>query len=186
MSLQSAILLIAEDLEKEAVENIEDITAKTYSKVLRTYARQLRTAITASEGSVESEVQKMTEKEVICSHKPKGKGFCHCPTLVPVACSVCQLCVSCGKPIPSFDAPKPKVRKPEDDTDIEDKFRGQMAECVGGTSDLIMHPVEPGIPIGARMWICDQIYEMNKDGRLHYQEQATIEGFQKRERAEHG
>jgi hypothetical protein len=45
---------------------------------------------------------------------------------------------------------------------------GRMAEVLDGPSGGVMVAVDGGMPVGARMFVAGEVYEMGTDGKLHF------------------
>ena len=156
MSLAAAVNLIVDAMESDARQN------ETESEALRQYANQLRIAVTAS-GEGESPNRNYRPG------LPRDWEFDNPPS-----------------PIEELDQrlregpprQQPRVQQALDrlggQLNTEDKVGERMALCVGGgPADGDTVPLNPGMPENAYVAVAGGVYQLRKDGQVHFDEERT-------------
>ena len=164
MSLAAAVSLIADVMDKKAIAiRDEDKRLQSWvSELLEGFATQLRIAVTAS-GEGESPNR---------NHRPglpRDWEFDNPPS-----------------PIEDLDRrlregppqQQPSVRRALDrlgsQLQTEDKVGERMALCVdGGPADGDTVPLNPQMPEGGYVALAGGVYQLRKDGQVHYDEERT-------------
>jgi len=147
MSLRDAVQEVVEEMETAPV------LAGAGPQTLSMYAKLLRMALKASEG----------ERDAVLAAATGVSGIA--TTLVP--------------PVPAFiqdrleiEKAKEEFRKSGKRADAEEGLTGSQTELVGGPAYDAASPVfierASSMPVGAKMFAHDGVYQLRKDGRLHF------------------
>lgn len=156
MSLAEAVESVAGamvEFAKEAEDNTNHISL-TFAVAIKGFARELRTAIKAAEGT--ETTNPIQAQLLAASPEAQHRNMIE-------------------KAKAEFRDKKTQFKKiGQEEESIEESFDGRMVNLVGGNSDNTMMQVDPQMPEGAKMPVNRQIYVM-KDGALHYSKEETIE-----------
>jgi hypothetical protein len=143
VSLSEAILEIADDMDGDASNTASDLVV--LRNHMHSYARQLRRAVKAAEGS---------------APPPAARPE-------PVYPPEVQTAIEVAKARKEFQ----KVGRPS--VSGEEIAAGKLTEMIGGVNDKTFVEIDPAMQTGQGRIIGGQVYELRADGKLHYHEQET-------------
>ncbi len=169
MSLSEAVLEIAEDMDKLAVNwegrQSGDGTYDVCAERLRDISRQLRRVVKASE------------------------------QIIPIAAEPLKLATFGSVPVADgrimdwqtkqnelFRAEEIRRKQMEKHAETEEHFAGGLVECIGGAENGTCVPIDNKIPNGAKTLLSDQVYVFN-NGKFHYSEEETIKYLASRKKS---
>lgn len=153
MSLEAAVTIIADNMEKEA----EDLKGKEETRYfcmsLKSFARELRTAVKASEGS--------------------SLGF---GPMNPMAALLTGVGPQTSENNPLIKAAREEFRNKKRKTEAEEGLAANMIELVEAGTDnstptFVEFPNEA--PVGAKTEIAGKVYELKEDRKLHFSLEET-------------
>lgn len=137
MSLSEAVLSVADEMEKLANDRSEVMSETILRSFMRSFAREIRTAVKASGND-----------------NQKGQQNLISPQLQHVK---------------MIEEARKEFRKDGAKrlTDFEERTDPKFVQVVGGSSDGVLVPVDPTMPINARTCVGGEVYELRDDGMLH-------------------
>lgn len=160
MALADAVLAVAEAMEDDAAHTEGDYTVKAFRSVLRSFARELRTAVKASEGTAPATpapAPQLMHRELIEKARAEFAGKIR---KIPGGARTRDNLVGMG----ANPAAQAVNRKFGNEKEGEVAPRA-VAVAVAGTGVLVDVPGD--MPVGARTEIVGKVHELRVDGKLH-------------------
>ena len=140
MALHDAVLEIAGDMQSVADNGTND-----GAKLLLTmYAKMLRSAVKAAEGTAPNPINSL-----VLAGTPESAALQD------------RLMV---------DKARAELRRGGDRALRQEQSEARVVTAVGGEEDGTYVPIDPHMPVGARCLLGSQTYELRADGQLHHVE----------------
>ena len=151
MSLADSVLEVAGMMEGDVASLQKESQGRLVpSSTVAAYAKMLRVAVKAAEGS----------------------GGPSLPVLTPAM----QHLVEIEKAKAEFRKGRADgALKGGEKADAEEKNLGRLVGCIGGKSDADFVDVDSGMPCGAKMMVAGEVYILGEDGWLHFSQSDTEE-----------
>ncbi len=145
MSLRDVILEIVDDMDNE-IALVTRADAQFCPSFVKTWAKQLRYAVKASEGEIP---HLQTVRTAVPNELLPGYGG------------------------PRKNTVKAPVR---DQLESPDDLQGggRMVLCVGGGNDGVCAPLDNRAPIGCKTLVENDVYILKGDGQLHFSASETL------------
>jgi len=181
MALADAVALVCDGIDEEIKLAQENDDTTVPLATLRGFARQLRAALKAVEGTANALAAPQTAVPTpgrVCTHLPRDSGVCRCNGTT-CGSAVCCICSKCGKVKPSgialgsADSLATVGAPPAQAVQAEEQFRGGQYFCEGGMLDGTCVPIDAAPQPGGKIRLNGEIYVF-REGAFHYSVDETM------------